>query len=208
MNSSTINNPFIIYVPGLGDQLLWNKSGAKIIPLFWHSYGYNMYIFKPLWMNSEIFDKKLERLLDCIDRSSKKYGTLSLLGQSAGGSLILNAYSRRTKKIHGVINATGRLRRGRNVKPSMEWAARNSPSFFDSVITFEDKNEPKLSDADRKRVITVRPHLDFIVPKSTVPLRGATNITAPFIDHSIGGVMICTLYAERLVGFLKSLERQ
>ncbi len=96
-----------------------------------------------------------------IDELSDKEYEISLFGQSAGGTAVLNAYIERKNKI---VNICGRLRKGKNVFPSLETAAKGNPAFVESVLLFENQNEKKLTTEDRKKILTIKPLWDGVVP--------------------------------------------
>ncbi len=197
----------IIYVPGLKDHTFIKKALLRLLPLFFRPQDFTIHIIAPNWENGEKFAPKLKLITDEIDQLVKQGHMVSLIGQSAGGSAVLNAFCLRRKVITGVINNTGRLKTGVKVKPSLKWAARNSVAFKESVLLFE-KNESSLTKLDRKKILTLKPIWDEIVPKPTVSLIGATNLTLPVFEHGLGGVLIETLFSPLIVKFLRSLEKR
>lgn len=193
----------VIYVPGLRDTWIINKAIIKVLPFFWEPQGIHIHVFSPHWEQGTRFAPKLKQLTDKIDSLVKQGHKVSLVGQSAGGSATLNAFCIRKSVVHRIINSTGRLRAGNNVWPSLKQAAKISPAFKESVLLFEKKNEPTLTKVDRKRILTIRPLWDETVPASTVPLDGATNLIAPIIEHSLGGIFIVSFYSKVMLDFLK-----
>lgn len=192
----------IIYIPGLNDQNFIQKKLCKILPLIWKP-EFNLVIFEPHWQDRNQLEPKLKELIALIDTLYKNGSYVSLMGQSAGGSLALNAFTKRKTIIHKVINVTGRLKAGENVRPSLQFASRLSPAFKESVLLFENENEKKLLDRDRRRILTLRPFFDAIVPASTVPVKGATNKIIPVAGHSMGGIAAITLLKERILNFIQ-----
>lgn len=99
----------------------------------------------------------------------------------------------------------GRLRRGeeRGLR-SFEARTASSQSFRESIVRFEDVNEPTLTIEDRQRLMTVRALLgDELVPKDTNILEGARNRIVPFGEHSISNILSVTLFAYPLVKFIQ-----
>lgn len=172
---------YLIFVPGLGD----NNSLLNWAIKRFEKDGFITIIRSAPWhKKEEPLKSKLERLINRIDEVYKDGQTLSLIGISAGASLVLNAYCQRKNKVENVVNICGRLRKGKNVFPSLELASRGHPAFKESVELFE-KNEPNLTDKDRKKILTIRAFWDEIVPRSTTSLNGATNIKLPLVEHSL-----------------------
>lgn len=190
----------IIYVPGLNDNNFINRNIVKLLPYFWK--GYEVHIISPIWSEGKEFEQKLKFIINKIDELSKKGHAIYLFGQSAGGSAVLNAFVARKTKVKKVVNICGRLRKAQGVFPSLDFAARGNPAFKESVLIFENSNEKKLTMKDRKKILTIKPFLDEIVPSSTASLKGATNITIPVMEHSLGGVLALTLFSSKIKDFL------
>lgn len=147
------------------------------------------------------FELKLERVVALIDTYCAYGYTVSLLGTSAGGSAVVNAFTMRKDKIHKVINICGRLRKGENVFPTLEKASLTSESFYDSVIQCET-NLKNLTKEDCKRILTFRPLFDELVPSSTVSVPGATNIILPTIEHILSISIAMTVFSKKIAGFV------
>lgn len=196
----------LVYVPGLRDAAIFNKPFRSLAKIAWEKQGCYPHIYLPCWEEGLSFTPKLRGIIDLIDELTEKGYKVSLIGQSAGGSAVLNAFCERRDRVNGVINITGRLKSGENVRPTLGQAARFSPAFKESVLLFETKNEPTLTDQDRARIMTIRPWLDETVPASTVAVRGSTNLIAPIVEHSIGGGLISIFYAHKFLSFLEELS--
>ncbi len=157
-----------------------------------------------LWQGAEQdLTPKLNRVIGLIDSYYADGYTVSLLGTSAGGSAVVNVFAMRKEKIHRVINVCGRLRKGKNVLPSLEQVSRKSKSFYDSVIRCEE-NLKMFTSEDCKEILTFRPLFDELVPSSTVPVLGATNVLLPTIEHVLSIALAMTLYSSRIRRFLTS----
>ncbi len=188
----------IIYVPGLNDQNILNRNLAKLIPFYWHKFSVTTHIIAPHWEEGDSFGPKLKLLLREVDALIYHGHIITIVGQSAGGSAAMNAFCERRNMIHKVVNITGRLNRGDNVNPSLEQVSKNSRAFRESVLLFEKVNEPTLKPSDREKCLTIRPFWDEAVPSSTVSIKGATNLVAPFPEHTLGGILIGIFYASKI----------
>jgi hypothetical protein len=191
----------ILYVPGLNDQRFPQRSLLRYLPRIWKQFGFDLIVFPIHWAEGS-FLPKLRKLVFHIDRLKKEGYDIYLMGQSAGGSAVLNAFSQRKKSIRKVVNVCGRLRKGKHVFPTLEQAAGKNRAFQESVLLFERLNEGKLMNVDKKKVLTLRPILDEVVPASTVPLQGATNLVLPVIEHSISGIAALTIFSHAIRAFL------
>lgn len=187
----------LIFVPGLGDN---------VPPFTWAVNRFKSDIFIPHiheapWRPpGEGFKPKLERLLSLIDQLSKD-GQVSLIGISAGGSLVLNAYLQRKNQITKVVNIAGRLRAGGI--PSLDFASRIIPAFRKSVLMFEE-NEQNLTKTDRNKILTIRGIFDELVPPQTTILKGAINIQLPLVEHNIIIYSALIFYKKKISTFLRN----
>lgn len=202
MSNSNSPRHCVILVPGLGDniyKLEWVKS-------LWKQNNIHLVIHTAPWnKKNEKLEPKLDRLLKKIDELHTKGYIVSLVGTSAGGSLIINAFSNRKNKIHRVINVCGRVRKGEGVSPSLEIAGKGFPAFAKSVITCE-KEIPTFNAQDRKKIMCVRPFLfDAIVPMDCIFIEGTTNITVPIFFHMFGIGAALSIFRKRLIEFIKEV---
>lgn len=188
----------VIYVPGLNDQ----RKGYELLIDRWNIYGIVPHVHRVGWHDEEKdFKPKLIKLVGEVDKYLDQGHTVSLVGGSAGGSAVLNALLEQNN-ITAVVNLCGRLRQDENVFPSLELAAQRSPSFKDSVLTFE-RREPSMTADQRSKVLNLIPLWDEIVPKGTVSLSGATNKTLPSVEHMLSGFLGLTLFSPMIMRFIK-----
>jgi len=188
----------VIYVPGLKDQ----RKGYEFLINGWKIYGIIPHVHRVGWENGEkSFRPKLKKLVTEVNNLINKGNIVSLVGGSAGGSAVLNTLVEEPR-VNAVVNLCGRLRAGKNVFPSLELAARNSPSFKESVLLFESL-ELKMKPELRRKVLNLIPIWDEVVPKTTVPLKGATNKTLFSIEHMFSGFLGMTLFSPTIMKFIK-----
>lgn len=191
----------IIYIPGLNDHRFPNKILVNFLPKIWKHFGFYVYILHPKW-NKGSFQDKLEHIINKIDHFYEKGYDVYLFGQSAGGAAVLNAFVQRKEKIKRVVNICGRLKKGNHVFPSLALAAKGNCAFEESVLQFEQENAKKLTPADKKRILIIKPLFDEIVPQSTIVLKNTKIVTLPIIGHSLGGLAALTVFSNRIRSFL------
>ncbi len=189
----------VIIIPGLGDEVKkiswatnhWRKHGLEPVV---HSIG---------WHDGKEFQSKLQTLVEMIDQFIQYGDRVSLVGCSAGGSAVLNAFIKRKDVVNRVINVCGRLRPGKQRGfRSFEKRTASSISFAQSVKLFESR-EDLLSDQDRQKIMTVRPFFgDELVPENTLVLGGAYNTVIPTIEHVFSIAMALTIFSRPLINFL------
>ena len=190
----------VIIVPGLGDdsdKISWATN-------HWRKHCLDPVVHSIGWRDKDAeFQSKLNILVKLIDQLTKDGDKVSLVGCSAGGSAVLNAFFERKNVVHRVISVCGRLRSG-NQKGfrSFETRTASSPSFAQSVQLFESR-EDLLSDKDRQKIMTVRALFgDELVPADTTILRGAYNTVVPTPEHVFSIGMSLTLFSGPLITFL------
>lgn len=195
-----MNTHTVLLVPGLGDRVPRHQWLTK----FWKKEGMEVIIHTAHWNNTnEPFQPKLNRLIRHIDQIAHKNKKLTLIGTSAGGSLVINAFTKRPSKIHRVISVCGRVRKGNHVFPSLELAAKGFPAFTESVIACE-KELPRLAKKDKEKIMTVRCSLvDVLVPMSCIQIEGATNMTVPIPFHILGIATALTVWRKKLIAFIQ-----
>ncbi len=190
----------VIFVPGLGDNNLRLTSMLRS----WRDEGISVDIHLAPWQKKqESYKAKLSRLLKKIDRITQNNKKVSLIGMSAGGSLVLNAYTLRKDKIHRIITLSSRLLKGAYVFPPLSIAAHGYPAFRDSVLSCE-KFLLMLTTKDKRKIMTVHSRFfDEAVPASTASIPGATNLTIPFPFHVIAVGTTLFFYKKILIDFIK-----
>lgn len=191
---------FVIFVPGLVDGV----KNIEWATRHWRKYGLEPIVHSVGWRDGERdFVPKLQRLVGLIDELSSKNNKISLVGTSAGGSVVVNAFYERRNVVHRVINVCGRIRKGQQKGfRSLTKRAVSSPSFAQSVELCEKRLE-ELSGKDRKKIMTVRAMFgDELVPGDTTILKGARNIRVPTPEYllSIGAAL--TIFSKPLILFL------
>lgn len=195
------NGHHVIFVPGLNDR----SKVYDVLIKIWCIYGVVPHVYRMGWYDREkSFKASLKGLVALSNKLLGGGNTVSLVGVSAGASAVLNAFTEQPK-INAVVNLCGRVRKGENISPSLETASRKSSSFKESVLIFEDR-EPKMTFAQRKKVLNLIPIWDEIVPKATVPIKGAVNRTFPSVEHVLSGFLSMTLFSPLIMKFIKDRE--
>jgi len=193
------NNHFVIIVPGLGDKIYT----STIILWYFRRYGLKPIVHPVGWHDSDnTFRPKLNPLVKLIDNYHRGGNKVSLIGTSAGGSAVLNAFIERKKVVYRVVNVCGRLRVGATTGfRSFTSKTKSSPSFAESVKLVE-VGEGELTISDRRRILTIRPIFDEVVPADTQILTGAKNIQIPVIGHGMGIALALTIFSRPIFQFL------
>lgn len=169
----------LIIIPGLGDNAALTETATK----GFEKNNISIFIHKAPWNDiKESFDKKLDRLVNLIDNYHSKGFLVSILGISAGASLVLNAYTIRKDKINKVICVCGRLRTGNDLAHWFYPWSKRSPAFYKSVINSE-KNQRLFTNKDSRQFLVFNAIYDDLVPLKTSFLERAENIRVPMVGH-------------------------
>lgn len=100
---------YLICATGLGnEEWIFHRAMKN-----WQkNYGLTPVVVNVYWRKKENgLAEKLKKVTDVIDELSKKGGRISLLGSSASGSLMINAFSlRKDKSIKSLITVAGYAR--------------------------------------------------------------------------------------------------
>lgn len=193
----------VLIAPGL-DGRVW---GMRLVTRNWHAkYGLLPESIPIVWKDSSPLAPKLQTIIDRIDYYSNMGNRISLVGSSASGSLMLNAFVKRKSKIYKVVNLGGFVRPGNATGiRSFDRRSASSIAFKESVLRCTQV-EPKLSLADRKKILTVRPRFgDELVPPETVVIKGAQNTAIPLGEHIVTIAAAFLMY-KPMIAFLAGEE--
>lgn len=190
----------VIIGPGMDGRV----DGIRWLTRHWpEKYGLEPVMLPLVWKDGEPFAPKLKQITDLIDQLADSGDQVSLIGCSASGSAMLNAFIERREKVNKAVNVGGFLRPGnRQGYRSFVTRSAQSLAFQVSVLRFTEL-EPTLTPADRVKILTVRPVWDELVPPETVVVSGAINRTVPMIEHVLG-LGLALLKYDPVIKFLKN----
>ncbi len=157
----------VIIGAGVDDNIDYISGETK---LWSETYGINITPYKFGFSNKQSTDfaQCYNELLEVVDATN----AIAIIGISGFGSVAINVLHDRINQIEKVVNICGRLRRGGISAVPLRWSEKKYPLFFESL----NRCESIQSRVDPKKVMTMRPRFDEVVPPNTVTLKGATNI--------------------------------
>lgn len=173
----------IIYVTGLNDH---NVTLQKIAVSSWRLFSVNPVLFQTNWADEKSFSEKLNRLTDMIDSLNAKGQNVSLIGASAGASMVIAANTYRSKKVSGIVFICGKLRRPEAVG---ELYYTENPSFRDAMKQL-NTNVAKLNDRERAKIMSIAPLFDETVAKKDTYICGVKNVVVPTLFH-VPSIALC-----------------
>ena len=190
------NKLHVIYVPGIGDNN--PQLQAKAIST-WKLYGVEPELFQMNWADKRPWQVKFDQLLGRIDELSGQGHNVALVGASAGGGAVVNAYAARKDKVVGVVTISGKIHRPDKIGSRYR---KNNSSFVESAYAVPDSLE-KLSPQDREHILCRFGLFDEIVPVNESRIDGAKNLYAPTLFHGPSIAFQLLFGAVSLMGFLK-----
>lgn len=183
----------IIYVPGLGDTRdFWQRAALGC----WRIFNVKTQFVPMKWYEGGTYETKLQRVLDAIDGAKTQGYTISLVGTSAGASMVLNAAAKRKGVVYRIVTISGAN------DPFAEISSvtvRKSPSFETSLRTLAISYET----LDRSTIDTVRGLNDKIVASRHTLIAGARNHIVPSFGHLLTIAACLTVYSGYIVWLAK-----
>jgi len=187
----------VLYVPGLGDR---SYKGQQLLISTWRLWGVRPHMIRMIWDEGDAFAPKLQKLLDKIDELHSQGHTVSLVGASAGGGAVINAYAMRKEKINGVVCISGKINRPEGIGQNYR---RHSPAFVDSAYQVQASLDKLDFEHDRPRIQSRYAIIDPVVPTSDSEVVGGNNKTVPTVGHSITIATQLLFGAPFFIRFLK-----
>jgi pimeloyl-ACP methyl ester carboxylesterase len=187
----------VLIIPGLGGS---EGRPSWLLPYFWNGTPFFPVLMHMNWHDGGPFAAKERRIAETVRELKKRYGSVDLIGTSAGGSAALNVFFLHPEVIGKAVTVCARLRRGPLTGwRSFERATASSLAFRQSVERFEDDRLRHLTPALLSRIMTVRAGLgDELVPSQTAVLDGATN-TVLFSGEHVLSIALALSFRVRLL---------
>lgn len=190
----------VLYIPGIGDRrqsLNWLQMAFLCT---WRFYGISAQLFVVDWKSAQPFTERFDELLQLIDRLHAEGKTVSLVGASAAAATVLLALMARPDRAGKVVTLCGQIGGTAALHGQV---AQQHPRFRESFAALREAL-PTMSPALRRRVLTLRPQRDRIVPLREALLDGAANHQMPIVGHMAGIGFGLLFEGYRIARFLKS----
>ncbi len=180
--------------------LMDDDAAVRLFAWFWPFFGLTPVVLKFGWKemkNEDDLKRGLDKVMVEVDRLAK-LGKVSLLGCSAGGSVVVNIFLQRKNIVHRVVDVCGALR------PGAVRSKFDTPAYL-KALEYCERAMAGLGAEDKQRVLTVRPRFgDEFVKADQVIIDGARNITVPTAEHMLSIMLSLTLFSKSILNFLKS----
>lgn len=180
----------IIYVPGFGDRYDVIRR-----PLFncWRIYGITTEFVPMNWRSAESYTDKLARIDGAIDRAKGK--RIVLIGESAGGSMVVAMHAKRYRELHQSTTISGKNRHGATVAPRFY---RQYVAFRDAMGA-ADTATSNFDDEALRKFVSFYPLLDGVIPIQDASLPGARIIRLYSVGHLFTILVALTIFSGYIV---------
>ena len=189
----------IIYLPGLGDP----HKNEKLLLKIWKLYGIKVQYLPIYWNDHRSFSNKLNEILNLIDTYTNNGYEVSLIGTSAGASAALNAFSKRKGVIAKVVCICGKINNPNTISPV---TFKLNPSLRESLDLLA-KSLSEIDTQDRKKILSLHPVYDEVVPIKDTYISNASNKLFISIGHAFSISYSLTIGSYFIVRFIKKAHK-
>ncbi|MBC7869099.1 hypothetical protein H7X69_02895 [Candidatus Saccharibacteria bacterium] len=183
---------YIIYVPGLGDDY---DDARRLALKGWRIWGVKTELVPMCWYDGKPYDEKQRRVIESVKRAQNKGYAVSLIGESAGGSLAINVAAQ-VSMLHRLITIGGVNNPAIQVSPH---TLQKAPAFDESIRRLVD-SLPKIATS---RTHVVRALYDPIVHAKYTYISGAHNHRIYSIGHLTTIVLCLSIFSSYIVSLIK-----
>ena len=186
----------IIYIPGLGTS--YDPLRRQLLKA-WRIYGVSVEFVPMYWTDQESFDIKKQRVIDAVLNAERANRRVVLIGESAGGSMVLNVYGEHTDAIAKVMTICGKNTR---VDTLSAFYQQKTPAFYESMRRVRPTTDA-LSTAARTHFTSFAPFIDPTVPveETRIPGGGFKRLFA--IGHLTTILLALSIFSWQIASFAK-----
>lgn len=183
----------VIYIPGFGNK--FDTFRSWILDR-WKYKGITMQLVPMNW-ESGAFDAKLRSLNQAIDAAKGK--RIVLIGESAGGSMVVHSMADRPKDLFKVVTLCGKNSQPETVGQSY---FDRSPAFKQSMQKLNQSIE-QLSAKQCAEFVSIHPIYDPTVPVRETLLPGCRRVRLWVVGHQFTILLALTLYSPIVIRTLR-----
>lgn len=155
-------------------------TGQRKLVSAWRIWGVQPHFIQMNWGDGKPFEPKLNKILAKIDDLHAKGHQVSLVGASAGGGAVINAFAARKEKVASVVTLSGKINDPDGI--GTRYSGPN-PAFVESAFMVQPSLDKLDFYKDRSRIQSRYAFFDPIVPLSDSKVVGANNNMLPTIGH-------------------------
>lgn len=196
------NKSAFIYCNGLGDGK--TRVREQLAIRWWKMASLELIHHHVDWYDGATSESRVEELKIHAEQLLKTYGSVALIGSSAGAHLVINTMLDIPDQNVVAISANGRVRVGDYPdahRMSLFHRAhldtpKPSQSFFDGVTSLDQMiDSDRISEDQLARILVLKQLTDLVVPAECMELPGATTYRSLAFGHS--GGFIAHMFADR-----------
>lgn len=189
-----------VYINGLNDG---QTKKDNLVRWWWEQGGHTLQLARINWHDGGSLDEKVDQVEAQVYGMLGLFGGAALIGSSAGGGLVLNAYAKMKKANIVAISAHGRMKEGdysNEHRMSIRRRAhigtsKASPAFVESIARVEHETIPGLSPKDRERILNLTQLTDMVVAPELMQIPGVQTHRSLAFGHT--GAFFAHLFADR-----------
>ena len=185
----------IIYVSGLGTG--YDRMRRFLLKL-WRHKNVSTELVSMAWSDGKSYEEKYQRLSNAIDGAAGK--RIVLIGESAGGSMVVNMYAARASDLYKVLTICGKNQGIHGVAPHYY---QKNPAFRESMYETE-KSIASLTESQRREFISITPLFDPTVPIKDTLLPGCQHVKLFAAGHFIPITLALSIYSWKIVRLVKA----
>lgn len=172
---------YIIYIPGLGDSY---DGLRRFLLFFWRIYGVKVEHVPVKWYDGKSYQEKYKRVAAAVQNAQALGYTVSVMGESAGGSMAMNIFAR-NESIHRLISLCGVNSYKTPISPRI---FERGPAFKESVSILNASQAGAIKRVQQITSITAL--YDETVPIKSNIIPSARRVTVWSIGHLIT-IVLC-----------------
>lgn len=182
----------IFYIPGLGDHY---DVGRSVALKLWRLFGVRATLVPMKWYEGGTYATKLTEVATAVKKAKAAGERVTLIGESAGASLALNAAAV-LPQVDRVITLAGVNSSQLPISPRI---FARSPAFADSSRAIDTS----LTTLNPRIVHTVRALWDPVVSPKYDRIQGAHHHVVFAVGHLTSIVLLLTIYSPYVIYLVK-----
>jgi pimeloyl-ACP methyl ester carboxylesterase len=185
----------VFYISGLGDT--YDTYRRKALKL-WSFFGINAVLLPMRWDDGEAYDEKFKRSMDHVERALSRHERVTVVGESAGGSMSVNLFAA-NPSIYSLVTVAGVNKSSTTVAA---YRLRRSPAFAESR-QLVDTSLAKIAVDRMKRVHSIHAVSDNMVRPRHSRINGANNYRIWTVGHLFTIAVCLTLLSGYVIRLAK-----
>ena len=182
----------VLYFPGLGDSYDSSRQWALHI---WRLWGVETRLVPLKWYAGGSFDDKLSLAKGMIEQALREDASVSLVGESAGASLVANVAGL-YPDLHKIVTIAGVNSSHLSISPIIQ---RRSPSFDESA----KRVSKAFLETDPQKIHTFYGFMDGSVPIAFSRVTGARSHRVLAIGHLLTIIVCLTILSPYIAKIIK-----